>query len=123
VHNNEQIDSIQGYPETVDRMLLSTDAKVVLAVSGHGAAHLWQAGTGEPIAAFVLLPNSEYLFVSPEGHYSATSDVEKDLAYVVQTDEGQFTLTPAEFADEYGWKNDPEKVRLNLGTPAEPDRT
>jgi hypothetical protein len=27
-------------------------------------------------------------------------------------DGGQVTLTPEEFAQKYGWKNDPERVRL-----------
>jgi hypothetical protein len=38
--------------------------------------------------------------------------VERLLAYVVQTDQGQETLSPQEFAKKYGWKNDPERVRL-----------
>jgi hypothetical protein len=38
--------------------------------------------------------------------------VQKEFVYVVQTDTGQETLTPEEFSNRYGWKNDPEKVRL-----------
>jgi hypothetical protein len=35
------------------------------------------------------------------------------LVYVVLTeDDEQITLTPAEFEQRYGWKNDPSKVRL-----------
>jgi hypothetical protein len=34
------------------------------------------------------------------------------VAYVVETERGQETLTPAEMAKKYGWHNDPAKVRL-----------
>jgi len=40
----------------------------------------------------------------------------ENLVYIVQTDDGQYTLTPDEFAQRFGWKNDPSKVTL---TPAE----
>ena len=42
-----------------------------------------------------------------EGHYCGTSRVEPELLYVVQTDDGQETLTPEEFRKKYGWKNHP----------------
>ena len=37
------------------------------------------------------------------------------MVHIVQTDQGQETLTPEEFAKKYGWKNDPERVRLVAG--------
>ena len=37
-----------------------------------------------------------------------------ELVHVVQTDDDrQITLTPQEFAEQYGWKNDPSQVRLD----------
>jgi hypothetical protein len=36
------------------------------------------------------------------------------VVYVALTDDGrQVTLRPAKFAAKYGWKNDPEKIRLS----------
>jgi hypothetical protein len=70
-----------------------------------------------------LLRNNEYLTLSPAGHYHGTDRVKRLLIYVVQTDQGQETLTPDELATKYGWKNDPQKASL-VGTapgPAEPD--
>ena len=49
--------------------------------------------------------------LSPEGHFSGSSGLEKELVYVVQTALGQETLTPEEFAGRYHWKNDPTKVQ------------
>ncbi|HPM84001.1 MAG TPA: hypothetical protein PLF81_25015, partial [Candidatus Anammoximicrobium sp.] len=33
-------------------------------------------------------------------------------AYVVETDQGHETMSPAEFAKRYDWKNDPSKVTM-----------
>ncbi|NQT40344.1 MAG: hypothetical protein HQ581_22815, partial [Planctomycetes bacterium] len=48
--------------------------------------------------------------ISPEGHFTGSPGVEKELVYVVQTEEGQETLSPEEFEQKYGWKNDPAKA-------------
>jgi hypothetical protein len=43
----------------------------------------------------------------------------EDVVYVALTDDGrQVTLRPAEFAAKYGWKNDPEKIRLSSAASA-----
>ena len=48
----------------------------------------------------------------PEGHYRGTPRADQLIVYVVRTAKGQEVLTPKEFEDKYGWKNDPDKVRL-----------
>jgi hypothetical protein len=68
--------------------------------------------TGERWSTLVALRNDQYLTVSADGHYRGSPQVERHLVYVVQTDHGQETLTPDAFAQRYGWKNDPERVRL-----------
>ena len=40
-------------------------------------------------------------------------EFERGLVYIVQTAAGQLTLTPGEFEQRFGWKNDPETVRLD----------
>ena len=53
------------------------------------------------------------MFVSPEGHWCGSPDIEDKLIYVARTAEGrQTTFSSAEFADRFGWKNDAEKVKL-----------
>jgi len=47
---------------------------------------------------------------SVDGHYEGTKDIEKEIVYVVETDAGQQTYTPEEFAKKFKWKNDPQKV-------------
>jgi len=54
------------------------------------------------------------LAISAAGHYRASlpNEVSRQIVYVVETAEGQETLSPADFAKKYGWQNDPEQVRL-----------
>ena len=51
----------------------------------------------------------EELAVSPDGHVSSSAGLEQ-LVYLVVTADGQETLTPAEFASRYGWKNNPGRA-------------
>jgi hypothetical protein len=52
-----------------------------------------------------------WLAISPDGHFRSSPGVEDELVYIIQTDDGrQETLRPAEFAERFGWKNDPDKV-------------
>ena len=45
--------------------------------------------------------------------YGGSPFVEKQIVYVAQTADGtQQTLTPAEFAKKFNWKNDPNQVKL-----------
>ena len=61
----------------------------------------------------MLLPEGRSVMFTPQGHYLGTEGVEVELPYVVLTDSGeQITLTPEEFAKQYGWKNDTAKVPL-----------
>jgi len=76
---------------------------------------IWETATGEPRAALLSFANGECVAISPEGHIRASGDIEDHIRYVALTDSGeQLTFTPAEFAERYGWKNDPEKVTQSL---------
>ena len=62
--------------------------------------HTIGAKSGEerlvPVAS--MPTDNGWLVISPEGHYRGSPDVEKEIVYVVQTDRGQETLSPEEFA-------------------------
>jgi hypothetical protein len=73
---------------------------------------LHEIETNRPCGVMMMLPDDRYVSFSPDGHYCGSPRVERDLVYVVQTDTGQEMLTPEEFAKRFGWKNDPERVRL-----------
>jgi WD40 repeat protein len=92
----------------------SPDGKVLLSGGNGGIVRAWDSSTGEGLAAIVTVDHSSSLAFSPEGHCLSTpSNLDGRVVYVVQTDAGeQRTLTPAEFAEEYGWQNDPKRVSL-----------
>jgi WD40 repeat protein len=101
----------------VDAGVFSPDVRF-LASPLRNAVKLWdlQGRTPRPLGTLVALSRKRTLALSPDGHFRGSPGAEKEeVVYVVETDSGQETLSPAEFAARYGWKNDPERVRL-LGT-------
>lgn len=83
----------------------------LVASRGDSSLRLWNLEDGRYLRTLLTLRNRQYAAVSPEGHYAGSPDAQTDFVYIVQTDEGQQTLTPTEFAERYGWKNDPAKVQ------------
>jgi WD40 repeat protein len=74
--------------------------------------------TGLAAGTILTMPNGRSLLVSTEGHYNTSArSVEDEIVYVVQTEAGQETLPPADFAKRFGWKNDPGHPRWAPGAP------
>lgn len=63
-----------------------------------------------------ILANGEQhaaVFVDSSGHYQVAGKMGDEMVYtVLKTDGTQQTLTSSEFETQYGWTNDPSKVRL-----------
>jgi hypothetical protein len=79
---------------------------------------LFEFESGQPMGAVVSLPDSRSLVVGKDGHFTLSSGTDSEVVYVAQTATGQQTLTPAEFASQYGWRNDPAKGRLSFPSTA-----
>jgi len=96
--------------------VFSPDGRLT-AAAGASMVRLRRLEDGQLLRTLVALREGQHAVVSPEGHWQGAPRVrlEEEFVYVVQTDEGQATLTPDEFERQYGWKNDPAKV----GTTAE----
>jgi hypothetical protein len=78
-----------------------------------GTTRLWDAESGRPGSILMVFPEDRHLILMPDGHFRGTPGVEEELVCVVLTEDGrQETLTTTAFAHKYGWKNDPDKVRL-----------
>jgi serine/threonine protein kinase/WD40 repeat protein len=88
---------------------LSPSGKLLAVVSG--TIRIWDTETGLLLRTIVWLPH-HWLVLTPEGHYLGPEGVEEEFQVVVRTKDGQELLTPGEFSTRYGWKNDPERVRL-----------
>ncbi|NUQ64799.1 MAG: protein kinase [Pirellulales bacterium] len=87
----------------------SRDGRIV-ASRGPGIIRLRQTESGQLMRTILCMRDKQYAAISPDGHFRGSPDVEKELVYVVQTDQGQETLSPEEFSKKYGWKNDPGKL-------------
>lgn len=84
------------------------------AIQRGSAIRLQRLDNDRPLGRIVSLRDGQYAVISPNGHFHGSPGVEKELVYVVQTEEGQRTLTAQEFSAKYGWKNDPRKVEKAL---------
>jgi WD40 repeat protein len=103
---------LSGAPSHAAALAWSSDGKALAAGGEDGTIRFWEAGTYRRGGVLLSLPEGQWLAISPEGHYRGSPGVGRELVYVVETDQGQETLTPEEFAAKYGWKNEPDKVRL-----------
>jgi WD40 repeat protein len=102
----------------------AADGKTIVALDASKVVR-WGAESGKPLPStsveswlpwqgrFVAFANGKGMAISPEGHYRGSPGVEHDIVYVVQTKDGQQTLTPKQFEENYGWKNDPSRVRID----------
>ncbi len=101
---------VHGWP--VSALAWSPDGKT-LACYSRGQTRFLDPATGQLGTVLVPLGTEKSLAISPEGHYlSIPANLTRELVYVVETDQGQETLTPQEFERRFGWKNDPSKVKL-----------
>jgi WD40 repeat protein len=89
----------------------SPDGKTLISPKD-GTIRFWDADTGQLRGMVVTLSAEKALTLTPLGHYRGSRWIEREIVYVAQTARGQETLTPEEFAQKYGWKNDPQRVRL-----------
>jgi WD40 repeat protein/tRNA A-37 threonylcarbamoyl transferase component Bud32 len=88
----------------------SPDGHMVLTRRRDSVVCCWDPAAGRLLRVLVNLSDGRGVAISATGHYVGSGNVEDELVYVVQTDGGQFTLTPAEFAHQYKWKNEPGDV-------------
>ena len=81
-----------------------------------GTVQMVRVQDGKLQAKLLFLPEQHAMVIAPEGNYRAMPSAARFLVWVVQTDTGeQLTLTLEEFSKKYGWKNDPDHVRLGAG--------
>jgi WD40 repeat protein len=73
-----------------------------------------ELSTGRARAAYLPLADDSHLFVSAAGHWCGTPQrIERMLIYVARGDDDvQRVFAPDEFAAQFGWQNEPSRVRL-----------
>jgi WD40 repeat protein len=91
---------------------LSPDGRFLARVLANSVRFV-ETATGRGRGALLLLDDKDqWAAIAADGHFRATEALGDDVIYVVQTEAGQQPLTPVEFRQKYGWKNDPNRVRL-----------
>jgi hypothetical protein len=105
--------TFQGHYRPVTATVFTPDGKTLVSTGFDRTVRFWDADSGKPRGMLLFLPDDQWVALSPEGHYRGSEKVEQFLSYTVKAEDGKVRdLTPAEFAKEYGWKNDPAKVNL-----------
>jgi WD40 repeat protein len=106
----------RGAEGEVTGAAFSADGKTLISCDTDKSVRFWDADTGRRRGGVVPLKDHQWLAVGPEGHYRGSPHVEDQFVYVLEKDDGKVAeLTSAEFAREYGRKNDPDKVQLLAG--------
>jgi WD40 repeat protein len=104
---------------SISGLTRSPDGRLFAVTSSDSCVRIFEPRTnGLRLLFSVLDAAGTTLVFTPDGHYAGSPGIEDDIVYVVETDQGQETLTPAEFAKKYNWKNDPSKVGLKVESSA-----
>jgi len=103
---------LRAIAANVDAM--SQDGKWI-ASCGESMFRLTRTTDGQVIRTTAVLRDGRNIVLAPNGHWTGPEEAADELVAVVQTDEGQETLTLQQFADKYDWQNDPSKVGSHPG--------
>jgi WD40 repeat protein len=88
------------------------DSKTLLSTRPSGMSVALDATTGKRLATLLHLRNGHGIALSPQGHFRGETEIGRSLAYVVETEKGQETLSESDFRERYGWHNDPSRVTI-----------
>lgn len=92
-----------------ERLSWSPDKPYLATSSPDLTLRFWDAARGAPLGMF-LRRRQDLVAIGMNGHVRGGG--EDEFLYIALTDKGQETFTPAEFETRFGWKNDPEELRL-----------
>jgi WD40 repeat protein len=68
----------------VSSVAFSPDGRTVLTASHDGTARIWSASSGVPLASLISFPDGEWLTVTPEGFFDASSSKAAENLNVVR---------------------------------------
>jgi WD40 repeat protein len=95
------------------QVAFSADGKLLLGMADFRRLYVWETDTGRLHGSLLLGEPWNNLAITPEGHYTGNDKVDRSIVVVVQKEDGtQELLTPADFEEKHGWRNDPNKVHL-----------
>ncbi len=120
------IDLASGELSTVNHASIAAHAAIhpsgryVAQASYMDCVEFLALNTATPIVEWLAVgSNNSNMIIAPNGHWRGSAAMADQIVYVVETAEGQETLTPAQMTEKYGWVNDPTKAVIEWPEPAE----
>jgi WD40 repeat protein len=89
----------------------AANGAVLVAGNNDRTVRFWDAANGQ-LRGVLLAEHDALVMISADGNWRADSDKRPDLLAIVQTPTGQLTLPPDQFASRFGWKNNPNRIKL-----------
>jgi WD40 repeat protein len=79
--------SFTGHRGAIDRIALSKDETRVVSQAEDATIRVWNAKTGSLLYSAIIQPNREFLAWTPEGYYSGSERLARELVYVQTGDD------------------------------------
>jgi WD40 repeat protein/tRNA A-37 threonylcarbamoyl transferase component Bud32 len=111
--------TLEGHPLGTKDVIFTADGRTIITSGNDSQVRFWDAGTGRLRGSLLLLPENQWLAMSPEGNYKSSAKAEELKQFTFQVREtgkpALYDYSPEDFRQKFGksgWKNDPSKVRL-----------
>ncbi len=117
VHSLVQIDLVNNEKRPLDQPIRISHAAIhpsgrfAVTRTVANTIELLTLETAEPIAKWLAVDsNNSNMIITPNGHWRGSPQMADQIVYVVETADGQETLTPAQMTEKHGWTNDPSQA-------------
>lgn len=95
----------------VDYVAWASNGSILVSGNTDRTVRFWDAANGQ--LRGVLLDETDYLaIITADGNWRVDAGKKPDLIFVAQTPAGQLTMTPEQFTSRFGWKNNPNRIKL-----------